>query len=247
MLTLCALRQGHGTCIRAGGPTFAVLITSISYQSYCANYTRVGIVVVPGRTDVQSPPTLNDNCLGIHQKFPHDGLYVVPPLRSGLPLDGRVWLELWVASHQCGNCLFHGFCAKRERCNRWNRCWNPLLEPLSALEPFVGTPAGTPPSAGTPLQGTLPTDPSSAGTPSSTLSSTAFQHNPRPLVLPFPVIETPPQGTGIGSVKRRGQQFAMTTLYSVFMCCTPWHHPFTSIQNQRDYNNVSKLSMNACI
>ena len=70
--------------------------------------------MVLGKSDVPSPTTLNDNCFRIHHKFPHHGLYVVPPLCSCLPLDGRIRLELWYAPHKCTNRLFHGFCDKRD-------------------------------------------------------------------------------------------------------------------------------------
>ena len=86
---------------------------------------------MPGETDVKSTTTLNDNCLRIHEKFPHDGLYVVLLLCSGLPLDGRVRLEMWYAPHKCGNRNLDGFCDKRENCKRQN----PLLEPLAGT-PF---------------------------------------------------------------------------------------------------------------
>ena len=114
---------------------------------------------------------------------------------------------------------------------RWNPLLEPLLEPLPALEP---------PSSGR-FQRTLPAlEPLPAPLPAPH-SSTA----PPPLFCLSLSLRPPPQGTGIGTVKRQGQHFAMS--YTIFMCGTPWHHPFTSVQNQRDYNNIPKFSMKACI
>ena len=165
---------------------------------------------------------------------------------SVLLLDSRVGLGLWHDPHKCGNRLFHGFCDKWERCNRWNPCWKPLLEALSALEPFGGTPAGTPSSGGAPLQRTLPADPSSARTPSSTPSSTPFQHCPRPLCFCLSLsLRPPPKGTGRGTLQQsKGQHSARS--YNVFMCCTPWHTPslqFTIKETTMIYTKIFRECM----
>ena len=65
--------------------------------------------MVHTKLEARSPTTLTDKCFRIHLNFAHYGSYVVPPLCSCLPRDGRIRLELRYAPHKCGNRLFHGF------------------------------------------------------------------------------------------------------------------------------------------